>query len=181
MKIETTLLLLRKKTDLCYRNIASIPLACTPLTSVFFRPSSRHVTFRKGKNVGIRLAGGNDVGIFVASVQEGSPAARQGLKMGDKILSVNESSFRNMVREDAVVTLMGLPVGEDVRIVAQAQPDGEWGNRGCVGGAIHPLHGESGGQMGGELGQFTQIAVSEKTNRWGVPVVLGRGNRPKTR
>ena len=83
------------------------------------------MTFRKGKNVGIRLAGGNDVGIFVASVQEGSPAARQGLKMGDKILSVNESSFRNMVREDAVVTLMGLPVGEDVRIVAQAQPDGE--------------------------------------------------------
>ena len=79
--------------------------------------------FVKGKNVGIRLAGGNDVGIFVASVQEGSPAAKQGLKMGDKILSVNEVNFKNTVREDAVVTLMGLPVGDKVKIIAQAQPE----------------------------------------------------------
>ena len=48
-----------------------------------------------------------------------------------------------------------------------------------VWGAIHPLHGESGGQMGGELGQFTQIAVSEKTNRWGVPVRTGKGKSTK--
>ena len=77
----------------------------------------------KGKNVGIRLAGGNDVGIFVASVQEGSPAAKQGLKMGDKILSVNNVSFKNAIREDAVVTLMGLPEGEKVKIIALAQPE----------------------------------------------------------
>ena len=37
----------------------------------------RQIIFIKAKNVGIRLAGGNDVGIFVASVQEGSPAAQQ--------------------------------------------------------------------------------------------------------
>jgi len=54
-----------------------------------FRPTARNIDFVKSKNVGIRLAGGNDVGIFVASVQEGSPAAKQGLRMGDQILSVS--------------------------------------------------------------------------------------------
>lgn len=69
------------------------------------------------------MAGGNDVGIFVASVLEGSPAAKQGLKMGDQILSVNEVNFRNIIREEAVLTLMGLPTGEEVKIIAQPQPE----------------------------------------------------------
>ncbi|XP_076812481.1 tight junction protein ZO-1-like isoform X3 [Clavelina lepadiformis] len=86
-------------------------------------PTARQITFVKGKNVGIRLAGGNDVGIFVASVQEGSPAAKQGLKMGDQILSVNQVNFRNIIREEAVLTLMGLPAGEEVRIIAQPRPN----------------------------------------------------------
>lgn len=38
--------------------------------------------------MGLRLAGGNDVGIFVSGVQEGSPAASQGLQEGDQILQV---------------------------------------------------------------------------------------------
>jgi len=82
----------------------------------------REIQFAKGKNVGIRLAGGNDVGIFVASVLESSPAAKQGLKMGDQILSVNGVNFRNIIREEAVLTLMGLPTGEYVHIVTKAQP-----------------------------------------------------------
>uniref|UniRef100_H2ZLR5 Tight junction protein ZO-2 n=1 Tax=Ciona savignyi TaxID=51511 RepID=H2ZLR5_CIOSA len=85
-------------------------------------PTARNIDFMKGKNVGIRLAGGNDVGIFVASVQENSPAAKKGLKMGDQILSVNGVNFRNIIREEAVLTLMGLPAGEEVNIVAQPQP-----------------------------------------------------------
>ena len=44
--------------------------------------------------------------------------------MGDQILSVNDSNFRNIIREEAILTLMGLPSGSDVRIVAQAQPEG---------------------------------------------------------
>ena len=44
--------------------------------------------------------------------------------MGDQILSVNEVSFRNIIRENAVLTLMGLPVGEEVKIIAQPQPEG---------------------------------------------------------
>ncbi|XP_039261919.2 tight junction protein ZO-1-like isoform X2 [Styela clava] len=87
-------------------------------------PANAHtVKFVKGRNVGIRLAGGNDVGIFVASVQEGSPAAQQGLKMGDQILSVNDQNFRNIIREEAVLALMGLPDGQEVSIVAQPKPD----------------------------------------------------------
>lgn len=46
------------------------------------------VKFRKGDSVGLRLAGGNDVGIFVAGVLEDSPAAKEGLEEGDQILRV---------------------------------------------------------------------------------------------
>ncbi len=46
------------------------------------------VNFQKGDSVGLRLAGGNDVGIFIASVQEGSPAEEEGLRIGDQILKV---------------------------------------------------------------------------------------------
>lgn len=46
------------------------------------------VKFKKGDSVGLRLAGGNDVGIFVAGVLEDSPAAKEGLEEGDQILRV---------------------------------------------------------------------------------------------
>ncbi|TST35113.1 Tight junction protein ZO-1 [Bagarius yarrelli] len=50
------------------------------------RPSMKLVKFRKGESVGLRLAGGNDVGIFVAGVVEDTPAAKEGLEEGDQIL-----------------------------------------------------------------------------------------------
>ena len=82
----------------------------------------RQVIFIKAKNVGIRLAGGNDVGIFVASVQDGSPASQQGLRHGDQILEVNGLNFRQITREEAVIALMDLPIGSEVRIYAQYKP-----------------------------------------------------------
>lgn len=54
----------------------------------FGRPNTVMVNFQKGDSVGLRLAGGNDVGIFIASVQEGSPAEEEGLRVGDQILKV---------------------------------------------------------------------------------------------
>lgn len=51
------------------------------------------VKFRKGESVGLRLAGGNDVGIFVAGVLEDSPAAKEGLEEGDQILRVRYFIF----------------------------------------------------------------------------------------
>ncbi|NXX51775.1 ZO3 protein, partial [Tricholaema leucomelas] len=83
----------------------------------------RVVHFVKAKSVGLRLAGGNDVGIFVSGVQEGSPAASQGLQEGDQILQVNTTSFQNLTREEAVQYLMNLPPGEDVTLWTQSKQD----------------------------------------------------------
>lgn len=55
------------------------------------RPSMKLVKFKKGESVGLRLAGGNDVGIFVAGVLEDSPAAKEGLEEGDQILRVRHT------------------------------------------------------------------------------------------
>ncbi|XP_045551278.1 tight junction protein ZO-2b isoform X2 [Salmo salar] len=81
------------------------------------------VSFQKGDSVGLRLAGGNDVGIFIAGVQEGSPAEEEGLRTGDQIMKVNKVDFRGIVREEAVLCLLEIPKGEDVTILAQSKPD----------------------------------------------------------
>uniref|UniRef100_A0A8C8K4A5 Zona occludens protein 1 n=1 Tax=Oncorhynchus tshawytscha TaxID=74940 RepID=A0A8C8K4A5_ONCTS len=87
------------------------------------RPSMKLVKFKKGESVGLRLAGGNDVGIFVAGVLEDSPAAREGLEEGDQILRVNNVDFANIIREEAVLFLLDLPRGEEVTILAQKKKD----------------------------------------------------------
>nr|XP_035971962.1 tight junction protein ZO-3 isoform X1 [Halichoerus grypus] len=88
-----------------------------------YSPDSRVVRFPKGTTIGLRLAGGNDVGIFVSGVQEGSPADGQGIQEGDQILQVNDVPFRNLTREEAVQFLLGLPPGEDVELVTQRKQD----------------------------------------------------------
>ncbi|XP_029701775.1 tight junction protein ZO-1 isoform X3 [Takifugu rubripes] len=87
------------------------------------RPSMKLVKFKKGDSVGLRLAGGNDVGIFVAGVLEDSPAAKEGLEEGDQILRVNNVDFANIIREEAVLFLLDLPKGEEVSILAQKKKD----------------------------------------------------------
>uniref|UniRef100_A0A8C7ZPZ8 Zona occludens protein 1 n=1 Tax=Oryzias sinensis TaxID=183150 RepID=A0A8C7ZPZ8_9TELE len=87
------------------------------------RPSMKLVTFKKGESVGLRLAGGNDVGIFVAGVLEDSPAAKEGLEEGDQILRVNNVDFANIIREEAVLFLLDLPRGEEITILAQKKKD----------------------------------------------------------
>ncbi|XP_043920284.1 tight junction protein ZO-2 isoform X2 [Protopterus annectens] len=85
--------------------------------------NTKMVRFQKGESVGLRLAGGNDVGIFVAGVQEGSPADQEGLCEGDQILKVNNQDFRCLIREDAVLFLLEIPKGDDVTILAQSKYD----------------------------------------------------------
>ncbi|XP_043934496.1 tight junction protein ZO-1 isoform X3 [Protopterus annectens] len=87
------------------------------------RPSMKLVKFCKGDSVGLRLAGGNDVGIFVAGVLEDSPAGREGLEEGDQILRVNNVDFANIIREEAVLFLLDLPKGDEVTILAQKKKD----------------------------------------------------------
>ena len=56
--------------------------------------------------MGIRLTGGNDVGIFVTAVQPGSPAAQQGLQPGDKIIKVRTEVHLQMVLVVEVLVVM---------------------------------------------------------------------------
>ncbi|KAK7805119.1 hypothetical protein U0070_002041 [Myodes glareolus] len=86
-------------------------------------PNTKMVRFKKGDSVGLRLAGGNDVGIFVAGIQEGTSAEQEGLQEGDQILKVNTQDFRGLVREDAVLYLLEIPKGETVTILAQSRAD----------------------------------------------------------
>ncbi|NXX21122.1 ZO3 protein, partial [Podargus strigoides] len=81
------------------------------------------VHFVKAKSAGLRLAGGNDMGIFVSSVQEGSPADGQDIQEGDQILQVNDTSFQNLTREEAVEHLMSLLPGEEITLWTQSKPD----------------------------------------------------------
>ena len=68
-------------------------------------------------SVGIRLTGGNEVGIFVSAVQPASPAYDQGLQPGDKILKVNDLDMKGVSREEAVMLLLSLQ--DQVNLVAQ--------------------------------------------------------------
>ncbi|XP_033476110.2 tight junction protein ZO-2b isoform X2 [Epinephelus lanceolatus] len=100
-----------------------ILLRPSPEDEKIYGPNTVMVNFQKGDSVGLRLAGGNDVGIFIASVQEGSPAEEEGLRIGDQILKVNNVDFQGVVREEAVLFLLEIPKGEVVTILAQSKPD----------------------------------------------------------
>uniref|UniRef100_A0A3B4AX67 Tight junction protein 2b (zona occludens 2) n=1 Tax=Periophthalmus magnuspinnatus TaxID=409849 RepID=A0A3B4AX67_9GOBI len=99
------------------------PRGCIKLRAEPAWPNTVMVTFQKGDSVGLRLAGGNDVGIFIAGVQEGSPAEEEGLRTGDRILKVNQVDFQGVVREEAVLFLLEIPKGDLVTILAQSKPD----------------------------------------------------------
>ncbi|XP_069369226.1 tight junction protein ZO-2a isoform X3 [Paralichthys olivaceus] len=100
-----------------------VPLKPSIEDQEVYGPNTVMVRFQKGDSVGLRLAGGNDVGIFIAGVQEDSAAEQEGLRTGDQIMKVNNTDFRGMVREDAVLYLLEIPKGEDVTILAQSKPD----------------------------------------------------------
>ncbi|PAV72803.1 hypothetical protein WR25_07192 [Diploscapter pachys] len=71
--------------------------------------SIRTVNFRKvGGSVGVRVIGGNQVGIFVSAVAGDSPAALHGVCCGDRILEVNGRSMQGVTREAAVQLLLSL-------------------------------------------------------------------------
>uniref|UniRef100_A0A8C7B5N1 Tight junction protein 2 n=1 Tax=Neovison vison TaxID=452646 RepID=A0A8C7B5N1_NEOVI len=63
----------------------------SPEDEAIYGPNTKMVRFKKGDSVGLRLAGGNDVGIFVAGIQEGTSAEQEGLQEGDQILKVGKT------------------------------------------------------------------------------------------
>ncbi|XP_053322452.1 tight junction protein ZO-2-like isoform X2 [Spea bombifrons] len=95
----------------------------SPEDEEIYGPNTKMITFRKGDSVGMRLAGGNDVGIFIAGVQEGSAAEHEGLQEGDQLLKVNNQDFRCIAREDAVLYLLDIPKGDEVTILTQSKYD----------------------------------------------------------
>ncbi|CAB1314029.1 unnamed protein product [Coregonus sp. 'balchen'] len=81
------------------------------------------VSFVKEGSVGLRLVGGNDVGIFVDGVQPNSPAQEQGIKEGDQIMKVNGVDFGHFNREEAAMFLINIKRGEPVDIRTQNKMD----------------------------------------------------------
>ncbi|VDM53174.1 unnamed protein product [Angiostrongylus costaricensis] len=77
--------------------------------TVTFRKVNPFLTFSSvGGSVGIRVIGGNEVGIFVSAVAADSPAALHGVCCGDRIVEVNGRPMRGVTRESAVQLLLAL-------------------------------------------------------------------------
>ncbi|XP_056270832.1 tight junction protein ZO-3 isoform X2 [Pseudoliparis swirei] len=81
------------------------------------------VSFAKKGSVGLRLVGGNDVGIFVGGVLPNSPAHVEGMKEGDQIMQVNKEDFGHFTREEAANFLLNIKNGERVEICTQNKMD----------------------------------------------------------
>uniref|UniRef100_A0A9J8B336 Tight junction protein 3 n=1 Tax=Cyprinus carpio carpio TaxID=630221 RepID=A0A9J8B336_CYPCA len=88
-----------------------------------YSSDQNHVSFVKEGSVGLRLVGGNDVGIFVGGVQPNSPAQRQGMQEGDQILEVNGVDFSHFTREEAAMYLMNVRAGDRIDIRTQNKMD----------------------------------------------------------
>ncbi|KAI6207689.1 hypothetical protein M3Y96_00035600 [Aphelenchoides besseyi] len=65
-------------------------------------------------SLGIRVIGGNHVGIFVSAVQDGSPASHHMIPVGARLHEVNGRQMNGLTREEAVEHLLSL--GTDVCI-----------------------------------------------------------------
>ncbi|XP_051549931.1 tight junction protein ZO-3-like isoform X2 [Myxocyprinus asiaticus] len=101
----------------------SLPPDAVPTPNLGYSSDQNHVSFVKEGNVGLRLVGGNDVGIFVGGVQPNSPAQKEGMKEGDQILEVNGMDFNHLTREEAAMYLMNIRAGDRIDIRTQNKMD----------------------------------------------------------
>uniref|UniRef100_A0A671PA21 Tight junction protein ZO-3-like n=1 Tax=Sinocyclocheilus anshuiensis TaxID=1608454 RepID=A0A671PA21_9TELE len=101
----------------------SLPPDAVPTPNLGYSSDQNYVSFVKEGNVGLRLVGGNDVGIFVGGVQPNSPAQRQGMQEGDQILEVNGVDFNHFTREEAAMYLMNIRAGDHIDIRTQNKMD----------------------------------------------------------
>ncbi len=83
----------------------------------------RKVVFSSENGIGIRLAGGNKVGIFVCDVQYNGPAERAGLKIADKIIKVNNCDYSNLTREEAVHHILSVQ-NNIIEMIVAYSPEG---------------------------------------------------------
>ncbi|XP_037326385.2 tight junction protein ZO-3 isoform X2 [Pungitius pungitius] len=103
--------------------IYSLPPDSYPSKNPGYSSDLHTVSFLKEGSVGLRLVGGNDVGIFVGGVQPNSPAYEEGMKEGDQIMQVNGVDFGHFTREEAANFLLNIKRGERVDICTQNKMD----------------------------------------------------------
>ncbi|KAM8875806.1 tight junction protein ZO-3 isoform 2-T2 [Spinachia spinachia] len=103
--------------------IYSLPPDSYPSLNPGYSSDLHTVSFLKDGSVGLRLVGGNDVGIFVGGVQPNSPAYQEGMKEGDQIMKVNNVDFGHFTREEAANFLLNIKRGERVDICTQNKMD----------------------------------------------------------
>ncbi|XP_029938372.1 tight junction protein ZO-3 isoform X2 [Salarias fasciatus] len=103
--------------------IYSLPPDSYPSPNPGYSSDLRTVSFVKERNLGLRLVGGNDVGIFVGGVQPNSPAYEQRMKEGDQIMQVNNVDFGHFTREEAAQFLLQVRTGSQVEIRTQNKMD----------------------------------------------------------
>ncbi|XP_056303607.1 tight junction protein ZO-3 [Danio aesculapii] len=100
-----------------------LPPDAVPTPNLGYSSDQNHISFVKEGSVGLRLVGGNDVGIFVGGVQPNSPAQKQGMTEGDQILEVNGMDFNHFTREEAAMYLMNIRGGERIDMRTQNKAD----------------------------------------------------------
>ncbi|KAL2089613.1 hypothetical protein ACEWY4_014301 [Coilia grayii] len=101
----------------------SLPPDAFPTHTPGYSSDQNVAEFVKDGSVGLRLIGGNDVGIFVGGVQPNSPAQKQGMREGDQIMQVNGVDFNHFTREEAAVYLLNIPTGVPISIRTQNKMD----------------------------------------------------------
>uniref|UniRef100_A0A4W3HCB9 Discs, large homolog 5b (Drosophila), tandem duplicate 1 n=1 Tax=Callorhinchus milii TaxID=7868 RepID=A0A4W3HCB9_CALMI len=91
----------------------------TPTTSPHLRTEPRFIFLKKTQvDLGIQICGGNLHGVYVAKVEDDSPAnCPDGLVPGDKILEYNGTDMRNVTAEQAYVEM--LKTTEAISVKAQ--------------------------------------------------------------
>ncbi|KAM9460816.1 tight junction protein ZO-3 isoform 2-T2 [Clarias gariepinus] len=101
----------------------SLPPDAGPTPNMGYSSDQKMVGFVKEGSMGLRLVGGNDIGIFVGGVQPNSPAQKSGMREGDQILQVNEVDFNHFTREEAAMFLMNIPSGDRIDMLTQNKMD----------------------------------------------------------
>ncbi|KAG7254258.1 hypothetical protein CRUP_023827, partial [Coryphaenoides rupestris] len=84
----------------------------------------RQVTLRRSKShegLGFSIRGGSEhgVGIYVSLVEPGSSAEREGLRIGDQIVTVNDVVFDRVTHIDAVKEYVSDAAGEEGEVVVK--------------------------------------------------------------
>ena len=89
-----------------------------------YEPRLVYPTMKKSGDLGVRLVGGNAVGIFIHSVEIDSAAFQVGLRCADQILEYNNVELRRATAEQAAYELA--KPAEKVSILVQYNPDSKY-------------------------------------------------------